>query len=108
MRRVQVLEELSQDPTLARFRMEYAKLHSALQRSHHNERRLMDKCRELQAEIASHSAEVATALKLASDDKQTIDALKKVGTYNRKHHHCSGPNSRRVSICKFALYCLVI
>ncbi|XP_043234080.1 cilia- and flagella-associated protein 58-like [Amphibalanus amphitrite] len=72
-----VLEELSQDPTLARFRMEYSKLHAALQRSHHNERRLMDKCRELQAEIASHSAEVATALKLASDDKQTIDALKK-------------------------------
>ncbi|XP_037091261.1 cilia- and flagella-associated protein 58-like [Pollicipes pollicipes] len=72
-----VLEELSQDPTLARFRMEYAKLHTALQRSHHNERRLMDKCRELQAEIASHSAEVATALKLASEDKQTIDALKR-------------------------------
>ena len=72
-----VLEELSQDRSLARFRMEYAKLHAALQRSHHNERRLMDKCRQLQAEIASHSAEVATALKLASDDKRTIDTLKK-------------------------------
>lgn len=73
-----MLEELSQDPTLARFRMEYDKLHTALQRSHTNERRLMDKCRELQAEIAAHSAEVATALQLASEDKQTIEALKKV------------------------------
>ncbi|XP_037068879.1 cilia- and flagella-associated protein 58-like [Pollicipes pollicipes] len=73
----EVLEELSLDPQLERFRIEYGKLHSALQRSHHNERCLMDKYRELQADIAAHSAEVATALKLAAEDKQTIDALKR-------------------------------
>ncbi|XP_043203912.1 cilia- and flagella-associated protein 58-like [Amphibalanus amphitrite] len=73
----EVLQELSADTSLEKFQAEYRKLHSALQRSHQNERSLMDKYRELQAEIAAHSAEMATALKLAAEDKQAIEALKR-------------------------------
>ena len=78
-----MLQELSADTSLEKFQTEYRKLHGALQRSHQNERCLMDKYRELQAEIAAHSAEMATALKLAAEDKQAIEALKRV----RYTHH---------------------
>ena len=58
--------------------MEYEKLHRALKKSHESEKRLMQKCRELNGEIVANAAKVSTALKLSQEDQNTIVALKKV------------------------------
>jgi len=73
----EVLAELAGDRSLEKFRLEYEKLHKALKKSHESERRLMQKCRELNAEIVANSAKVATALKLSQEDQATIASLKK-------------------------------
>lgn len=74
----EVLNELSGDKSLEKFRTEYEKLHAIMKKSYDNEKRLMAKCRELNAEIVVNSAKVATALKLSQDDQTTIASLKKV------------------------------
>jgi methyl coenzyme M reductase beta subunit len=66
------------DRSLEKFRAEYEKLHKALKKSHDSEKRLMQKCRELNAEIVANSAKVSTALKLSQEDQTTIASLKKV------------------------------
>lgn len=73
----EVLSELMGDKSLEKFRTEYEKLHRALKKSHDSEKRLMQKCRELNAEIVANSAKVATALKLSTEDQTTIAQLKK-------------------------------
>ncbi|XP_068113940.1 cilia- and flagella-associated protein 58 [Hyperolius riggenbachi] len=73
----EVLNELTGDKSLEKFRIEYEKLHSVLKKSYENEKRLMGKCRELNAEIVANSAKVATALKLSQEDQSTITSLKK-------------------------------
>ncbi|XP_034372574.1 cilia- and flagella-associated protein 58 [Arvicanthis niloticus] len=73
----EVLSELSGDKSLEKFRIEYEKLHAIMKKSYDNEKRLMAKCRELNAEIVVNSAKVATALKLSQDDQTTIASLKK-------------------------------
>ena len=77
----QVLAELMGDKSLERFRVEYEKLHRALKKSHESEKRLMHKCRELNAEIVANAAKVSTALKLSQEDKSTISSLKQVSQY---------------------------
>ncbi|XP_078449316.1 cilia- and flagella-associated protein 58 [Lampetra fluviatilis] len=73
----EVLSELTGDKSLEKFRDEYEKLHRALKKSHDNEKRLMTKCRELNAEIVANSAKVSTALKLSQEDHASIASLKK-------------------------------
>ncbi|CAB1344740.1 unnamed protein product [Coregonus sp. 'balchen'] len=73
----EVLNELVGDKSLDKFRVEYEKLTNALKKSHESEKRLMTKCRELNAEIVSNSVKVATALKLSQEDQTTITSLKK-------------------------------
>ncbi|KAL4639990.1 cilia- and flagella-associated protein 58 [Arapaima gigas] len=73
----EVLNELAGDANLEKVRIEYEKLTNALKMSHENEKRLMAKCRELNAELVSNSAKMATALKLSKEDKITISSLKK-------------------------------
>jgi len=63
---------------MEKFRSEYEKLHKALKKSHESEKRLMTKCRELNAEITANSAKVSTALKLSQEDQNIITNLKKV------------------------------
>ncbi|KAL5022872.1 hypothetical protein ScPMuIL_002027 [Solemya velum] len=72
-----VLGELMGDRSLEKFRVEYEKLHKALKKSHESEKRLMQKCRELNADIVANSAKVSAALKLSHDDQSTIASLKK-------------------------------
>ena len=48
----QVLGELATDQSLERFRQEFDKLHRSLKISHENQRRLVSKCREYNADIA--------------------------------------------------------
>ena len=64
------------DKSLEKFRIEYEKLHKALKKSHESEKRLMQKCRELNSEIVANASKVTTALKLSQDDKGTIASLK--------------------------------
>lgn len=72
-----MLAKLADDKSLDTFRKEFEKLHRALHKSHESERRLMSKCRELNAEIVANTARVATALKLSGEDQATIEALRK-------------------------------
>ncbi|XP_048052314.1 cilia- and flagella-associated protein 58 [Megalobrama amblycephala] len=72
----EVLNELSGDEKFEKFRVEYEKIAKALQKSHMNEKRLMAKCRELNAEIVSNSVKLSTATKLADEDQATISTLK--------------------------------
>jgi len=72
-----VLTELVGDKSLERFRQEYEKLHRALKKSHESEKRLIKKCRELNAEIVSNASKVQTALKLSQEDQNTIASLKR-------------------------------
>ena len=72
-----MLTELVGDKSLERFRQEYEKLHRALKKSHESEKRLIKKCRELNAEIVSNASKVQTALKLSQEDQNTIASLKR-------------------------------
>ncbi|KAK1882426.1 Cilia- and flagella-associated protein 58 [Dissostichus eleginoides] len=72
-----VLSELVGDESMDKVRGEYEKLIHALKKSRENEKRLMSKCRELNAEVMSTSTKVAAALKLSQDDETTITSLKR-------------------------------
>ena len=65
------------DRSLDKFRTEYEKLHRALLKSHDSEKRLMQKCRELNSELVSNSAKVQSAMKLSEEDKSAITSLRK-------------------------------
>ena len=76
---MQVLQELmgdESDESLKKFKTEYEKLHNALKKSHESEKRLIQKCKELNAEIIANGSKVATALKVSQEDKATISSLK--------------------------------
>jgi methyl coenzyme M reductase beta subunit len=77
-KKTQVLTELVGDKSLEKFRIEYEKLHRALKKSHESEKRLIKRCRELNAEIVGNAAKVTTAIKLSQEDQKTIAALRKV------------------------------
>lgn len=72
----QVLAELASDEHLEHFRAEYEKLHRTLLKAYENEKRLLKRCDELNAEIVNNVSKVQTALKLSSDDQNTIYQLK--------------------------------
>ncbi|NXJ73545.1 CFA58 protein, partial [Trogon melanurus] len=72
----EVINLLKGDETLEKFRIEYEKLHAVLKKSHDNEKRLMEKCRALNAELVVNSSKVATLRKLSEDDQETISSLK--------------------------------
>eukprot|EP00592_Proboscia_alata_P014748 CAMPEP_0194395298 /NCGR_PEP_ID=MMETSP0174-20130528/124344_1 /TAXON_ID=216777 /ORGANISM="Proboscia alata, Strain PI-D3" /LENGTH=368 /DNA_ID=CAMNT_0039191215 /DNA_START=59 /DNA_END=1165 /DNA_ORIENTATION=+ len=72
----EVLSDLDEDPALGQFRVEYEKLFRALKKSHHQEKRLVKKCRELNTEIVSNAAKVQSALKMTHEDQNTISTLR--------------------------------
>ncbi|XP_029646015.1 cilia- and flagella-associated protein 58-like [Octopus sinensis] len=72
-----VLQELASNKTLDKFRGEYDKLHQALKKSHENEKRLMLKCRELNAEMIAQGAKVSHLMILSEEDQTNIASLKK-------------------------------
>lgn len=73
-----VLDELVGDQSVEQVRLEFEKLLQALRKSRDNEKRLMSKCRELNAEIVSSSTKVSAALQLSQEDQTTITSLKRV------------------------------
>ncbi|NXC44608.1 CFA58 protein, partial [Penelope pileata] len=72
----EVINLLKGDDTLEKFRTEYEKLYAVLKKSHENEKRLMQKCRELNAELVVNSSKVAALTKLSKDDRGTISSMK--------------------------------
>uniref|UniRef100_A0A674NJS0 Cilia and flagella associated protein 58 n=1 Tax=Takifugu rubripes TaxID=31033 RepID=A0A674NJS0_TAKRU len=72
-----ILDELVGDQSVDQVRLEFEKLIQALKKSRENEKRLMSKCRELNAEIVSSSTKVSAALQLSQDDQTTITSLKR-------------------------------
>lgn len=84
-----VLDELVGDQSVDQVRVEFEKLIQTLKKSRENEKRLMAKCRELNAEIVSTSTKVSAALQLSQDDQTTITSLKRV--CSRTHVACGGP-----------------
>ncbi|KAK4820925.1 hypothetical protein QYF61_008646 [Mycteria americana] len=72
----EVIDLLKGDKTLEKFRIEYEKLHAVMKKSHENEKRLMEKCRELNAELVVNSSKVAALTKLSKDDRGTISSMK--------------------------------
>jgi len=74
----EVISLLKGDKTLEKFRIEYEKLHAVMKKSHENEKRLMKKCRELNAELVVNSSKVAVLTKLSKDDHGTISSMKAV------------------------------
>ncbi|NWH15840.1 CFA58 protein, partial [Grus americana] len=72
----EVINLLQGDKTLEKFRIEYEKLHAVMKKSHENEKRLMEKCRELSAELVVNSSKVAALTKLSKDDQETISSMK--------------------------------
>ncbi|KFQ44776.1 Coiled-coil domain-containing protein 147, partial [Nestor notabilis] len=71
-----VINHLKGDKALEKFQIEYEKLHTILKKSHENEKRLMEKCRNLNAELVVNSSKVATLTKLSKDDRGTISSMK--------------------------------
>ncbi|NWW77365.1 CFA58 protein, partial [Climacteris rufus] len=67
---------LKRDEALERFRIEYEKLLAIMKKSRENEKRLMEKCRKLSAELVEKSSKVAVLTKLSRDDGETISSLK--------------------------------
>ncbi|XP_026707096.1 cilia- and flagella-associated protein 58 [Athene cunicularia] len=72
----EVINLLKGDKTLEKFRIEYEKLHAVMKKSHENENRLMEKCKELNAELVVNSSKVAVLTKLSKDDQGTISSMK--------------------------------
>lgn len=53
-----VLETLEGDPQLVPFKDEFEKLYAALTKSHESEKKLMSKCRQLNAELVTAASKV--------------------------------------------------
>lgn len=88
-----VLDELVGDQSVDQVRVEFEKLIQTLKKSRENEKRLMAKCRELNAEIVSTSTKVSAALQLSQDDQTTITSLKRVCSTEHMEPVCSGAPS---------------
>ncbi|XP_008488603.2 cilia- and flagella-associated protein 58 [Calypte anna] len=72
----EVINLLKEDENLEKFQIEYEKLHAVMKKAHENEKRLMEKCRELNAELVVNSSKIAALTKLCKDDEETISSLK--------------------------------
>lgn len=64
----QVLDEMLGDKSLERFRNEYEKLHRALKTSYESEKRLVNRCKELNNMIITNAARVKSAIMLTQQD----------------------------------------
>ena len=63
-----ILDELAGEQSLDKFRVEYEKLHRALNVSYHNEKKLLVKVKELNNDIVGNAAKLKMALQLTQED----------------------------------------
>ncbi|SCU66774.1 uncharacterized protein TEOVI_000545600 [Trypanosoma equiperdum] len=74
---MELQKELAMEPHLRPLREEYEKIHRLLRKSHDGEKRLMAKIKELDHDLITHAANVESALKLARQDEDVIEALRR-------------------------------
>lgn len=74
---LKTLNELGDDETMAKFRLEYEKLFKTLVKSRENEKRLLTKCKDLNGEMNTNAVKVQAAVKMSQADRATIANLKK-------------------------------
>lgn len=72
-----VVKMLEEDPKLASFKMEYEKLHGALEQSHDNEKKLMSKCRELNEDLLAAAAKVESVAQDSFANDEAMEANKR-------------------------------
>jgi len=72
-----VLSGLDTDPALQSFKTEYEKLYQALSKSHDSEKRLMGKCRELNAELVTAASKVETVTQDTFANDQAMESNRK-------------------------------
>lgn len=72
-----ILNNITNDQTLKKFKSEYEKLHTWLKKSHLNEKYLISKIRDLTSELLINSHAIHSAVKLTTNDTHTINILKK-------------------------------
>ncbi|EAY14151.1 hypothetical protein TVAG_351990 [Trichomonas vaginalis G3] len=71
-----IVSNLVNDQTLEKFRGEYEKLHVELVKSHNQNKQLIDKCRQLNADILSNANVISSTLSLNQSDARTIAGLR--------------------------------
>lgn len=98
-----ILDELVGDESMEKVRGEYEKLIQVLLKSRENEKRLMSKCRELNAKIVSTTTKVADALKMRQEDETKMNFLKRVRLYicwrKSLYYGCGLAGLWKVSFC---------
>lgn len=72
----QVLQEMSGDQSIEKFRKEFQKLYDRLKKSHENEKFLQGKAKELGNSISRGTGMIKTAMQLATNDQTTKNVLK--------------------------------
>jgi len=73
---IDFIRDVETEPSLARFRVEHEKIFRALRKSYNQEKRLLRKCKVLNAEIVNNAAKVESALNLSQQDQNNISSLK--------------------------------
>ncbi len=73
----ELLQHISGDENLEKYRAEYEKLYGTFRMSFENEKRLVKKCRDLNEMIINNAASVKAALEMSQEDSSTIKRLRK-------------------------------
>lgn len=76
--KTQTLTELAGEHGLESFHAEFSKLFYILKKVHENERRLTQKCRQLNQEIASTVAKVAAVLEMTQEEELVSAVVRQV------------------------------
>jgi len=75
---MQTLAKIAGEHGMEKFHGEFERLFGTLQRVHENERRLTQKCRQLNAEIETNVARVSAVLQMTQDEASLTSEIRKV------------------------------
>lgn len=73
----QVIQELSGDASMERFKREFERLHKSLKESHERESEYLKKCKELHDTIVSDTVGVETAIRFTQEDDNKMKSLQR-------------------------------
>ncbi|EAY02693.1 hypothetical protein TVAG_406700 [Trichomonas vaginalis G3] len=71
-----VVQDMVNDKSLEKFRIEYEKLHEALIASHEHNKILVAKCNELNDDILKNAKQITNIISLTQADQRTINTLR--------------------------------
>lgn len=80
-----VIEELSGDASMERFRREFEKLHKALKESHEREKEHLKRCRRLNDSLVQEAVGVDSAIKITQEDQNKIKSYQAEVEHAQKH-----------------------